>query len=120
MDICCHHCKAKRPNLHLFTEGAGEEGTFEVVRCLLCGWQTSRLKPWKRRPRPSQGTLAADELEEKFLNFVSDAQFGLNGYGSEESAQRTDNLRQELSSHPPVRGAASDIGHRGTALTMSS
>jgi hypothetical protein len=75
--MTCGHCRAKRPSLHAFAESAWEEGTFEVVRCLLCGWQTSRLKPWKRRPLPEADALLLGEpdeleqLEARLLNFAS-------------------------------------------------
>jgi len=77
--MTCGHCRAKRPSLHAFTESAWEEGTFEVVRCLLCGWQISRVKPWRRRPLPKFETMLLEEpdeleqLEAKFQNFASKA-----------------------------------------------
>ncbi|MBF0646408.1 hypothetical protein HTZ97_09375 [Desulfuromonas acetoxidans] len=43
----CGHCRAKRPNLHCFHENA-YKGKFQVVRCLLCGWQISRYVPSKK------------------------------------------------------------------------
>ena len=83
MSICCGHCGAKRSNLHTFTESAGIFGTFDVARCLLCGWQISRLKPWKRRRLPEVEELVFDEetkREADFLNFASKASVSFNPY----------------------------------------
>lgn len=80
MSTCCDHCGAKRSNLHTFTEKAGMFGTFDVVRCLLCGWQLCRLKPWKRRGLPEAEELIfgeEDELTIRFANFASKAPLAL-------------------------------------------
>lgn len=56
----CHHCGAKRPNLHPFTERYLDTGKVLVVRCLLCGWRAVDLdlgsykplgwsSPWPRK-----------------------------------------------------------------------
>jgi hypothetical protein len=90
--MICGHCRASRPHLHAFIESAWEEGTFEVVRCLMCGWQISRLIPWKRRafaedrvlfriePGELEQMQKLDPLEERLLNFASKAQLKLNPY----------------------------------------
>lgn len=83
MSICCEKCRAKRPNLHTFTEKAGIFGSFDVVRCLLCGWQLCRLKPWKRRRLSEVEELVFDEetkREADFLDFASNASVSLNPY----------------------------------------
>jgi len=72
----CQHCHALKPNLHSFTESAREFGLFQVVRCLLCGWQTSKLIPRLQR-KFSKADIALDdepdELETRFLKFAADA-----------------------------------------------
>ena len=64
---CCHHCRASRVHLHFVKEHAGLEGSFEVVRCLVCGWQISRLLPWqnKARPFPIMELIDREEMEAK-------------------------------------------------------
>lgn len=64
MAFCCEHCGAKRPNLQTFIEPAGDQGVFDVVRCLLCGWQICRLKPWKGRRLPEAEELVFSEEDE--------------------------------------------------------
>ena len=83
MAICCEHCGAKRANLHTFTESAGIFGTFDVARCLLCGWQICRLKPWKRRRLLEVDKLdfdEEDELSKRFANLVSKTPIKMNAY----------------------------------------
>lgn len=75
--IRCGHCRAGRSNLHYFTEAAPGDGTFEIVRCLLCGWRASRLIPRKQRPLPKVEVLLFEEeknaLEEQFTKYASKA-----------------------------------------------
>lgn len=49
MTVTCRHCGARKPCLHWYIERAGIMGTFQVIRCLLCGWQLSRLIPPRLR-----------------------------------------------------------------------
>ena len=84
--MTCGHCRAKRANLHAFTNSARGDGTFEVARCLLCGWQISRLIPRQQRELPAAESLLFEEpdelelLETRFLNFAPKALKGANPY----------------------------------------
>lgn len=83
MSICCGKCGAKRPNLQTFTESARDLGKFEVVRCLLCGWQLSRVKPGRKRLLPEVADLFIDEeteLEAAFARFAFKAPVSANPY----------------------------------------
>jgi hypothetical protein len=84
--MTCGHCRAKRACLHAFSENGRGDGVFEVVRCLLCGWQICRLIPRKQRELPAAESLLLEEpdelelLEARFLNFAPKALKGANPY----------------------------------------
>ena len=72
---CCHHCRASRAHLHLVKENAGQEGSFEVIRCLICGWQICRLLPWQNKARRFLLEDRGEDLDEqKALSMLANVQ----------------------------------------------
>lgn len=87
--VKCEHCGAKRPNLHLFEEMSF--GThFEVVRCLLCGWQLSQQVPIRTRISCSGVSLPIDPDEFDEWKDVELPDFVLEGVSYANPTQSMD------------------------------
>lgn len=89
MEGQCEHCHAKHPNLHFFEERSHGHH-FQVVRCLLCGWQICRLVAVPGRWTVPGKTLPkdADELDE--WDFVDVPDFVSESFKSPTAHTRMD------------------------------